>query len=669
MKTYFITHHSYFFGSFSAAIRARMSSGGSAVKVIAAPAGFRCAAGACEGQLGLKMMKFEAPKISAVQLQKISVWAGPALIAATMAVMTWWTWGTWPDPLIDFGRELYFPWQIIAGKVLYRDLASIFGPLSPYFNAAIFRLFGVSLRALVLANLALLVVLLALLYAILRRMGSRLGATVGCVVVLLLFAFGRYERITNFNFICPYTHSATHGLILGVAAIYFMARYHGRPSPAWASAAGLALGLTFLTKPEMFAGAALAAAAGLFLAAWAHGFTAARLARAAGTLAGCAALPALAAWALLCTAMPPHEALRGVLGSWWYVFNAQILRLPFYKIVLGTIDVADNLAILLQSAAVYAALLIPAAMLMLACRRSRRYHLPLAAVLVVAAVILMLWKYDRIFWLWTARPWPLFMVILAAAALVWFVRSRRSPDRGAQAALAVMTTVFALVLLSKMLLASRIKHYGFVLALPAGVLVVMALLEWLPRLLDRMGGFGNGFRALALTLIVAAAYWHVSFSRIILSHCTNEVGAAADEFRALPSEGNAVTGALKMIDERAGRSQTLAVLPEGVLINYLSRRPNPTPYTTYMGVELEAFGEERMTESYERHPPDFILLVHRDTTEYGRQFFGRDYGEELGRWIMSHYRPVELLGNMPLQRTRQFGMLLLQRDEERGAVK
>ncbi len=385
------------------------------------------------------MMKFEPPKIGASQRVRVSVWAGPALIAATMAAMTWWTWGTWPDPLIDFGRELYFPWQITAGKVLYRDLASIFGPLSPYFNALMFRLFGVSLLTLVVANLALLAVLLALLYAILRRMGSRLGATVGCLVVLLVFAFGRYERITNFNFICPYTHSATHGLILGVAAICFMARYHGRPSAAWASAAGLALGLAFLTKPEMFAGAAAAVAAGLLLAAWAHGFTAARLARAAGTMAGWAALPALAAWALLCLAMPPYDALRGVLGSWCYLFNSRITSLPFYRIVLGTIDVAGNLTILLRSAAAYAVLLIPAALLMLVCGRAGRYRRRLAAVLVVAAAVLMLWKYDAIFWYWTARPWPLFMVILAAAALVWFVRSRRSPDRGAQAALAVMT--------------------------------------------------------------------------------------------------------------------------------------------------------------------------------------------------------------------------------------
>ena len=47
------------------------------------------------------------------------------------AALLWWSWRRWPDPLVDFGRELYVPWRINAGQVLYRDLASLFGPLSP----------------------------------------------------------------------------------------------------------------------------------------------------------------------------------------------------------------------------------------------------------------------------------------------------------------------------------------------------------------------------------------------------------------------------------------------------------------------------------------------------------------------------------------------------------
>src|SRR4051794_29910787 len=79
-----------------------------------------------------------------------------AIIAITFVVMLAWTWFTWPDPIVDFGRELYVPWQINQGKVLYRDIAYFNGPLSPYFNALVFKLLGVSLRSIVIVNVLLL---------------------------------------------------------------------------------------------------------------------------------------------------------------------------------------------------------------------------------------------------------------------------------------------------------------------------------------------------------------------------------------------------------------------------------------------------------------------------------------------------------------------------------
>ena len=32
------------------------------------------------------------------------------LIAIAFIAMLAWTWFGWPDPIVDFGRELYVPW-------------------------------------------------------------------------------------------------------------------------------------------------------------------------------------------------------------------------------------------------------------------------------------------------------------------------------------------------------------------------------------------------------------------------------------------------------------------------------------------------------------------------------------------------------------------------------
>ena len=65
-------------------------------------------------------------------VQRFARAAGPLILLAATIAMLWWTWFKWPDPVVDFGRELYTAWQISEGKVLYRDIAYFNGPLSPY---------------------------------------------------------------------------------------------------------------------------------------------------------------------------------------------------------------------------------------------------------------------------------------------------------------------------------------------------------------------------------------------------------------------------------------------------------------------------------------------------------------------------------------------------------
>src|ERR1700719_2830974 len=79
------------------------------------------------------------------------------------------SWRRWSDPLIDFGRELYLPWRIAGGAVLFRDVDDIYGPLSQYVNAGLFALFGPGLMHLVVANLLVFAAIVTTLYLLLRR--------------------------------------------------------------------------------------------------------------------------------------------------------------------------------------------------------------------------------------------------------------------------------------------------------------------------------------------------------------------------------------------------------------------------------------------------------------------------------------------------------------------
>jgi len=140
-------------------------------------------------------------------------------LALAFLVLAWWTWGSWPDAFIDFGREAYNAWRISDGEVLYRDIAYFNGPLSPYFNALAFCILGANLRTLFITNLALLAFFLLLVRNMLMQMTDRLTAWAGVMLTLCVFSFGQYVGVSNYNFVAPYSHEATHGLILGLTAL------------------------------------------------------------------------------------------------------------------------------------------------------------------------------------------------------------------------------------------------------------------------------------------------------------------------------------------------------------------------------------------------------------------------------------------------------------------
>jgi hypothetical protein len=82
----------------------------------------------------------------------------------------------------------------------------------------------------------------------------------------------------------------------------------------------------------------------------------------------------------------------------------------------------------------------------------------------------------------------------------------------------------------------------------------------------------------------------------------------------------------------------------------------------FMMTEEIVFGEEVVLASLQRRPPDYVLLVHKDTSEFGYWTFGDDpyYGLRIMTWINRHYEPAALIGAEPFAGST-FGIKVLKR--------
>jgi hypothetical protein len=504
--------------------------------------------------------------------------------------------------------------------------------------------------------------LVLLLHHTFRMIGGRLSAFAACLVFVLLFGFAQYVGIGNYNYVCPYSHEMTHGLILSLASM--VCTWHSvRFGSRMLTAGGLLLGLAFLTKAEVFIAGAAGTGTALVLTLPVRSSEGRTILReAACFLAGCL-VPPVVAFLLLCRGMPADQALAGTMGSWVAVVNTDLTNLIFFRQGMGLTDVPGNLALMAAWAGRYAAVIAPVALLSLAARKSVVREGVLAGVTLIVLTGALWASWDDIVWRHAARGLPPALLLIGAIPAVRFFRSQGDPGQRERLIRQVSTVAFALAMLGKMALNTRIYHYGFVLAMPATLVLVVALVDWIPASLRRFGGSTLVFRAGASLLLGSFVFAYMSIQGQIMAGKNRwVVGRDGDRLRSDELRGELVNKALEVFPQMIQEGQTLAVLPEGVMLNFLLRRPNPTPYTNFMPSEVILFGEAGMLEAFKAHPPDWISLVHKDTSEFGFRFFGQDYGQALYAWIMEAYQPVGVVGAIPLQ-THRYGILLMARKE------
>lgn len=572
--------------------------------------------------------------------------------------MLMWTWRTWPDPFVDNGQQVYIPWRLATGQVLYRDLAFYNGPISQYFTALAFRVGGTSLNTYFAANLLVLGLFLTIAYYALRQVASRAAATLACVVFVVLFAFGQFDTVTGYNWVAPYASEGTHGLLLGLSALVAVWRYPagGR---RWVMVSGLLVGTALLTKAEIALGAVAAVAVGLAMTLVSTSATYSEIGRTTGWFLAACLVPPTAAVGLLSLRMPLATAVEGTLGSWKLVFSPDVNTLTFHRLNMGILHPWVQLRAIGIASFWYAAVLLPAALVGLSMRRAGlRNHLVCGLVFCGVGAV-ALFAVPPTAWLRIGLPFSAAMLVLAAVCSALWLKSRQDEGTGRLRIRQITLAVFALGMLAKILLNSRIHHYGFLHAAPAAMVLIVALVDWLPAAIRHYGGNGHVVRCAVLPVVLVCGAFYLTLQSSALARFDVRVGSGADGFYS-DDRGRILNAALEVLSRDMAPRETLAALPASSMLNYLARRETPIPYTQVTPTELGAYGEAAILAALERHPPDWIALAHFDAIEFGQRFFGTHYGQETASWILEHYEPLVQIGATPLVND-EFGLVILKR--------
>ena len=602
------------------------------------------------------------------------------LIAASFIFALAVSWQRWGNPLVDCGREMNQPLRLANGEMLYSEVRHIYGPLSPYVNAALYRIFGPSLNVLYADGIISAIIIIALVYWLSRQLMSRVASTAATLSVLWLCAFKQAG-----NYILPYSYGALHGCLLGLITLALLVKSVGGRQKAQGSyqspakqnqtdsgdqsnstvfliLAGAVAGLTVLAKTEM----GLAALAAGITAAALFGYP--NIRRAAGLVA-IFLLPVVVivagVYCLIAAQVGWHTLSE---ESFLFLRNLSPELVYFNKRVSGFDQPWHSFIQMIGATLRIALLAIIIATISLLFTRGKKEptgrQIPVAdfgvsdAGKISSQQLWVLFALSLLAFLlvplagsinWDKGPYLAMPVMLGALLVALLIRYQKQVTKNRFAnkktLVLIIVVVYALASLARVILRVRSGGAYASYLLPASV--ILFTYGWAHPFADM---FRDGrARRLACNIAIGLILTDAIVTGGLLSYRyrtknTYPITTERGTIIAVPDLGKAIDEATTFINNESAVGDPVAVMPEGTSLNFFTARPNPLREEITTPGFLDREGEERAIRQLDESNTRLIFITNRKTSEFGAEVFGRDYCQRLMQWIDENFEAVAIFG-------------------------
>lgn len=530
--------------------------------------------------------------------------------------------GKWCDAVVDVGSEWIIADTLARGGVLYRDVVYWFGPFTPYFESAFFRVFGSSFETLVIAGVVGSIAAFAALLIALRQGTDRRSALLWAGIAVPALMFMPYSGGSLLGMGHRMWHAATFSLLAGTV----VSRRDFVRRPALAALAGALCGFSGLCRTEWGIATVCACLLGVVVPrprareAW----------RSAAILSGVAALSWVAVVGLFVGWAGPESVLKD--GRLFLVGLPPETKRFLWQFS-GLSDPGHGVVTLVYSAALWIAVLL---LMPLAASRPMdiaRGRLRLLLLAICSATLLLSWQAGASIGAAAMSAAPIATLAAVSVGVAGIAGGRST-------LLIVFGTLGFLLSLRRVF---DIRDSGYVAPPTLFAIVCTAGLLRLVILRHLQGSerrvtWRNSRRALLLVCV----FFFVSRARHYLSDNRVPLVGTGNTLSVTPQLAGEIAGLLRQIETRTRPQDGLVVLPEGAVLNYLTGRLNPTRYKLLIPGYLTRQNEAEVVRALRRNPPGAIVIWSGPTEGYGYRFFGEDYGLLVQKWIEKQYEFVKL---------------------------
>lgn len=533
-------------------------------------------------------------------------------------------------PIVDFGREVYIPSQMVQGEVLFKDIFNIFGPLSYQINALAFKLFGTNISVLNILGLINSYIILIFTYFLSRKF---LNDKISFAISLFILTGGIF-KIGLFNYNLPYSYATLYALSSVLISVYFFISFFENRNQKLLYLSTFFLGCSIAFKYDylFFAFFVLIYLIlkkvdyKIILKSILSFFIPIIVSFSILFIQG-VTLKDLVTHIILISKMVKSPSLIYLYDKFTGMYPS-VIRLRnifiYFFVILATICI--NYLPFLSSFFIN--------------KKLSNYKL-LSFVLKSGNFIIFFtisYLFIEIFLLWfnIFRPLPLLILILMiirfktiikdSSLLILFVVTLISTIKSFYAANTVLYAAFGIPFLSISLCC-----------------IVLNFLPFQPKINKKH--MENALAVLFIMLFLNFII-HDSISLIntqrgkILSYKLSE----KVELLQNKNDADNINKEVKKIINLTKKDDIVIIMPEGHILNYLSNRRSDNFYHTYMPPYIEFFGENNIINHLNNHKPELIVLHGMNLYAYGHTHICKSYAKDLCAWVYKNYEFESIIG-------------------------
>ncbi len=150
---------------------------------------------------------------------------------------------------------------------------------------------------------------------------------------------------------------------------------------------------------------------------------------------------------------------------------------------------------------------------------------------------------------------------------------------------------------------------------------------------------------IVILTLLTISYGYANYQRMNLIFHSEKTITSKGSFHAEKHQKTTIENIFHYINNETKKEDKILVIPEGAMINYFTNRKSDNKFYYLIPPNIEIFGEESIVKELEEELPDYILIQPMSFFNFNESYFCESFGNKICNLIPQYYEKPLVFGS------------------------